>query len=335
MTLGQRIAQIRNEHLLTQEEFGERLGTTRQTVSRWELDQSLPELSKIVQISKIFSVTTDSMLRDGISTFDIDTGKFSCGVWRSTDSEIVETEKYSLVLFSKGQVFGMELYSGFENKKRLIAVCERDQTRNVTEYAFLAGEKVVSNCGGLSERLGEDYDSSRKDPMRRLESFQVDHSGEKLPTVSEAGIPGCLKAWRIGDSLSVSADNFIFLLCTGKTEYVFSIIPEDDNIYCGASYNIVFDLGLFGGRQYFRIRNYKDNSEKFCRFSCDFTYEAKEIEIPTAQCELGRCSLTEKGLAWTVKRYTDDTIVLQGCGDDEYTYRRDDRHDERFVPESV
>lgn len=54
--------------------------------------------------------------------------------------------------------------------------------------------------------------------MRRLESFQVNHSGEKLPTVSEAGIPGCLKAWRIGDSLSASADNFIFLLCTGKTE---------------------------------------------------------------------------------------------------------------------
>ena len=171
--------------------------------------------------------------------------------------------------------------------------------------------------------------------MRRLESFQVDHSGEKLPIVSEAGIPGCLKAWRIGDSLSASADNFIFLLCTGKTEYVFSIIPENDNICCGASYNIVFDLGLFGGRQYFRIRNYKDSSENFCRFSCGFTHEAKEVKIPTDQCELGKCSLTDKRLAWMVKRYTDDTIVLQCCGDDEYTYRREDRHDERFVPESV
>lgn len=36
-----------------------------------------------------------------------------------------------------------------------------------------------------------------------------------------------------------------------------------------------------------------------------------------------------------VKRYTDDIIVLQGCGDDEYTYRREDCHDEPFVPESV
>ena len=48
MTLGQRIQQIRVTHGLSQEEFGEKLDTTRQTVSRWELDQSQPELAKIV-----------------------------------------------------------------------------------------------------------------------------------------------------------------------------------------------------------------------------------------------------------------------------------------------
>ena len=51
MTLGQRIQQIRIEHGLSQEEFAEKLGTTRQTVSRWELDQTFPEIAKIVLIS--------------------------------------------------------------------------------------------------------------------------------------------------------------------------------------------------------------------------------------------------------------------------------------------
>ena len=54
MTLGQRIQQIRIEHGLSQEEFAEKLGTTRQTISRWELDQTFPEIAKIVMISKIF-----------------------------------------------------------------------------------------------------------------------------------------------------------------------------------------------------------------------------------------------------------------------------------------
>ena len=96
MTIGQRIQQIRLDYGLSQEEFGEKLGTTRQTVSRWELDQSYPELAKIVLISRLFSVTTDSVIKDGISTFDAETGVFACGVYRSANAEIVETEKYAL-----------------------------------------------------------------------------------------------------------------------------------------------------------------------------------------------------------------------------------------------
>ena len=82
--------------------------------------------------------------------------------------------------------------------------------------------------------------------MRTIESFQL--SDSNLPTVSEAGIKECLRLWRMRDTLTVSKDSFFFQLCSGKTEYVFSIIPESDNIYCGASYNIAFDMGLFGGR---------------------------------------------------------------------------------------
>ena len=167
--------------------------------------------------------------------------------------------------------------------------------------------------------------------MRRLEKFYVDHSAKPLPKVKEAGFSKCLTLWRMADSYQADADQFSFSLCTGKTDYIFSVIPEDANIYCGASYNIVFDIGLFGGRQFFRIRNYKDNREEFCGFSCEFSYEAKNITIPIEQCLPGKCTRTDQGLAWAVKRYTDDEIVLQGCGDDEYKYRRLDQRDERFM----
>lgn len=91
MTLGMRIQQIRTEHGLSQEDFAEKLGTTRQTVSRWELDQALPEIAKIVLISKVFSISTDSLLKDGISTFDDKAKYFQCGVYRNADCEIAET----------------------------------------------------------------------------------------------------------------------------------------------------------------------------------------------------------------------------------------------------
>ena len=103
------------------------------------------------------------------------------------------------------------------------------------------------------------------------------------------------------------------------------------NIYCAISYNTVFDLGLFCGKQFFRIRHYKDNSEKFCSFFCDFSCEAEELKIPTEEFALGKCVQTPKGLMCCIKRYTDDEIVLYGCGDDEYKYNRNEKRMERFV----
>ena len=336
MTLGQRIQQIRIEHGLSQEEFAEKLGTTRQTVSRWELDQTYPEVAKIVLISRIFLVSTDSILKDGISTFDTDVEYFTCGVYRGINCEIVETEKFALMLYcsSDKNILGAKLYKGYENKKSLVAVCERDLVEEKTKFAYLvedsAPHTAITNSELVSE-LSTAWDPDIKNSMRRLESFMVDHSGVPLPTVKEAGIPQCLTVWRMADSYCATHDNFNFYLCTGKTEYIFSINVQDTNIYCGASYNTVFDLGLFSGGQFFRIRNYKDNSEKWCGFLCDFSYEPREIKIPTEECELGKCLRTSKGLMWCVKRYNDDEIVLQGCGDDEYTYRRTDKRSEQFT----
>lgn len=274
---------------------------------------------------------------EAISTFDFDVEYFTCGVYRGTNGEIVETEKFALMFYCSADktVLGAKLYMGYENKKHLVAICERYQLDEKTEYAYCLEDSdpdtAITNSERIASQLGAAYDSNIKKPMRLLESFAVDHSGATLPTVKAAGIPKCLTLWRMADSYIARRDNFNFFLCTGKTEYIFSIKPKDVNIYCGASYNIVFDLGIFGGGQFFRIRNYKDNSEKWCRFTCDFSYEARKINIPTEQCELGKCIETSKGLMWCVKRYTDDEIVVQGCGDDEHTYRRTDKRTEQFI----
>ena len=64
MTLGEKIYKLRTEKGLSQEAFGEVLGVSRQSVSKWETDQSVPELDKIVIISDMFSVSTDYLLKE-------------------------------------------------------------------------------------------------------------------------------------------------------------------------------------------------------------------------------------------------------------------------------
>lgn len=335
MTLGQRIQQIRISAGLSQEAFGAKLGTTRQTVSKWELDQTIPEISKIVQMSKLFSVTTDSILVEGISTFDIPCEQFMCGVYKSNLLEIVETEKFAVVYYCTRDAgrFGVKLYKGMDRMKKLCAGCEYRKGEGVAYAYETESGSVCSNDEEVEGWLGEIYDSSQTKSLKRTETFFVNHGKRELPNVKEAGLKKCLSLWRMADSYQASPNRMNFLLCTGKTDYVFQIEPKDTNIYCGISYQIPFDLGMLGGNQFFRIRNYGDNSAPWCQFFSNLGYEHSDVEVPVEQCELGKCIRTTDGhILWGVKRYTDDVIVLQGCGDDEYFFRREDDRDEMFSP---
>lgn len=62
MTVGQRIAQKRKELGLSQEALGERLGVSRQAIYKWESGAALPEIEKLVALSKIFSVPVGWLL---------------------------------------------------------------------------------------------------------------------------------------------------------------------------------------------------------------------------------------------------------------------------------
>lgn len=67
MSIGNNILRIRTSNHLTQEQFAEMLSVSRQSVSKWELDQAVPETDKVLLISQLFSVSTDEVLSGEIS----------------------------------------------------------------------------------------------------------------------------------------------------------------------------------------------------------------------------------------------------------------------------
>ncbi len=62
MSIGINIQKLRIDNGLTQEQLAEMLGVSRQSVSKWEMEQSLPEVDKIVLMSRLFSVDTNKIL---------------------------------------------------------------------------------------------------------------------------------------------------------------------------------------------------------------------------------------------------------------------------------
>lgn len=64
MPLSDKIQDLRKNEGMSQEQFAEKLNVSRQSVSKWESGQSVPEIDKIMQISSMFKVTTDYLLKD-------------------------------------------------------------------------------------------------------------------------------------------------------------------------------------------------------------------------------------------------------------------------------
>lgn len=70
MNLGEKIFKLRKEKGLSQEALAEQIGTTRQAVSKWENNQGYPETEKLLQLSNVFEISTDYLLKDEKSTKD-------------------------------------------------------------------------------------------------------------------------------------------------------------------------------------------------------------------------------------------------------------------------
>ena len=64
MTFSDKLIALRRKAGWSQEELAERLNVSRQSVSKWESAQSMPDIDKIVQLSSLFSVATDYLLKD-------------------------------------------------------------------------------------------------------------------------------------------------------------------------------------------------------------------------------------------------------------------------------
>lgn len=101
MDFSEKLLTLRKANGLTQEQLAEKLDVSRQSVSKWESGQAVPELEKIVALSAVFNVTTDYLLKSS----QIDD--------LSVKTEMLE--KQQQMIFSKErkqqQIFGCIMYS--------------------------------------------------------------------------------------------------------------------------------------------------------------------------------------------------------------------------------
>lgn len=66
MKFNEKLIELRKKSGLSQEELGYKLNVTRQTISKWELGQTTPEMDKLIELGKLFNLSVDDLINESV-----------------------------------------------------------------------------------------------------------------------------------------------------------------------------------------------------------------------------------------------------------------------------
>ena len=89
MAFSETLAYLRKSKGLSQEQLAQELDITRQTISKWELNQSTPDIDYLLRLSEYFEVSTDYLLK----------GRFDEDIKNSSDTNGVEAEERKRIVY--------------------------------------------------------------------------------------------------------------------------------------------------------------------------------------------------------------------------------------------
>ena len=87
MIFADKLMDLRKKNGWSQEELAEKLNVSRQAVSKWESAQSVPDMNRIIQLSELFGVSTDYLLKDEMEQAEASRETASDSLIRTVDME--------------------------------------------------------------------------------------------------------------------------------------------------------------------------------------------------------------------------------------------------------
>lgn len=147
MTIGEKLTHLRLAEKMSQEQLAEKLFVSRQSVSKWEMGQALPQIDKVLQICDLFNITADEFLRDAVSiSQDISGGKaqnkyFGTDGFRGeANKELTSMHAYKVGRFL-GWYYSSKL-SGCEKvgyRPKIVIGKDTRRSSYMLEYSIVAG----------------------------------------------------------------------------------------------------------------------------------------------------------------------------------------------------
>lgn len=141
MNLGENLFQARKKKGLSQEAVAEKLGVSRQTISKWETDETLPDIRQAKKLAVLYGLTLDELIE-----FDADVQEIQEVINKTTEETVnkvdwtkVWAEKYPILARYQDEVD----VAGYEEQlEKLLANMEREYGYNALD-AFLVLKDIL------------------------------------------------------------------------------------------------------------------------------------------------------------------------------------------------
>ena len=147
VTIGEKITKLRIAANISQEKLAEQMEVSRQSVSKWEMDQALPQIEKVLQLCELFDITTDELLQDKIAISKTESGIRKGNKYFGTDGfrgeanlTLTSMQAYKVGRFL-GWYYGAALSGCHKAGYRPRIVIGKDTRRSsyMLEYSIVAG----------------------------------------------------------------------------------------------------------------------------------------------------------------------------------------------------
>lgn len=185
MNLGKKIAELRKKNNLSQEELAEKVGVARQTISKWEIGDTTPDINQVKIISKIFNISIDELVDNDINNVIVE--------------KVSNTEKLAGITIKILKVFGIILIvfitliflfviifmvdmprNDYDIVGRTKVSCNLDNEKYVYEAEYNKNYQVINNGGDayiMNHTDIESYEDVNK-IVAHIEDYFNDHGGK-------------------------------------------------------------------------------------------------------------------------------------------------------------
>ena len=262
MTIGQKIMQLRNNADISQEQLAEMLGVSRQSISKWEMDQALPQIDKVLQLAEIFRVSTDELLLDKIEINRTVTNEPRTNKYFGTDGFRGEANVTltSMQAYRVGRFLGWYYSSKLSGctkpgyRPRIVIGKDTRRSSYMLEYSIVAGITasgadaymlhVITTPGVSYVTRKDEFDcgimiTASHNPYYDNGIKVINAYGEKLDDATtaliEAYIDGDLKTLGVnGDDLPLAQRSKIGCIhdySAGRNRYIGYLISLASNSY--------------------------------------------------------------------------------------------------------